>query len=124
MGLTSVGFYQALFHLGINWTSASNSSLLAGTSPIWTSIIAVGCSQERIVPLQIVGILLSFVGPTWVITSGSPFAAVSSQSLRGYILPLLATMMSALGVVLAVDLLRRYSTLRVLSWTMASGRLE
>jgi drug/metabolite transporter (DMT)-like permease len=124
VGLTGIGAYQALFHLGISYTSASNSSLLAGTSPIWTALIAVGWRQERIVPLQIVGILLSFAGLALVITAGKPEMVVSWQTVRGDVLTLLAAVATASGAVLVVDLLQRYPAHRVLVWTMASGTLS
>jgi drug/metabolite transporter (DMT)-like permease len=124
VGLIGIGVYQVLFHLGISYTSASNSSLLAGTSPIWTALIAARWHQERIVPLQIVGILLSFAGLTLVIAAGNPEMGVSWQTVRGDVLTLLAAVASASGAVLVVDLLQRYPAHRVLGWTMACGTLS
>jgi drug/metabolite transporter (DMT)-like permease len=124
VGLIGIGVYQVLFHQGISYTSASNSSLLAGTSPIWTVLIAARWHQERIVPLQIVGILLSFAGLTLVIAAGNTDMGVSWQTVRGDVLTLLAAVASASGAVLVVDILERYPAHRVLGWAMACGTLS
>jgi drug/metabolite transporter (DMT)-like permease len=124
VGLIGIGVYQALFHLGISRTSASNSSLLAGTSPVWTALIAAGCHEERIVPLQIVGILLSLAGLTLVIAAGTSGLGVSRQTIRGDVLTLLAAMSTASGAVLVVGLLQRYPAHRVLGSTMVCGTVS
>ena len=123
LGLVSIGIYQVLFHVGLSYTTASNSSLLCATSPIWTAMIAAASRQERITAAQITGIALSFVGLVLVITGGKDGPALSQHGIWGDALTTLGAAVSALGAVISVPLLRRYSALRVTSWAMACGSL-
>lgn len=123
LGFTAIGVYQILFMVGLQHTTASNSSLLIATAPIWTAIIAAASRQERIAALQVVGILLSFAGAALVIYTGTGDPPLGWENSRGDLLTLIAAMLWASGAVIAKRPLRRYSSLRVLSTSMVCGSL-
>ncbi len=123
LGLAQVGVYQIFFTVGLKYTTASNSSLLLGTIPVWTAIIAIAWRQERITPFQILGILLSFAGSALVIAAGNGNLALAWENFRGDILTVMAAILAAAAAVMSKPLLRRYSALRLMSISMISGSL-
>jgi drug/metabolite transporter (DMT)-like permease len=121
VGLTAVGVYQVFFTVGLQYTTASNSSLMLATIPAWTAMFAATSGQERIVPLQVVGLLLSFVGVALTIKGGGDGFQLGWESLRGDALTLVAAALSGASAVLSKRLLARYSALRMMAISMLCG---
>jgi drug/metabolite transporter (DMT)-like permease len=123
VGLSGIGIYQICFTLGLNYTTASNSSLIIATSPIFAALFAWLLGEEPITPRQIAGILLSFVGVTLIVRAGSEGLALTWESLRGDALTLMAAVFNAFSAVIAKRPLKRYSSLRVTAVGMIVGTL-
>lgn len=123
VGLTAIGVYQVFFTLGLHYTTASNSSLIMATVPAWTAVFAAASRQERIAPLQIVGILLSIAGVAVAVTGGGGRVALTWENVRGDSLTLIAAALTASSAVISRRPLRRYSSLRVMSVAMVCGSL-
>ncbi len=123
LGLTAIGLYQIFFILGLHYTTASNSSLLIGTAPVWTAIIAIASRQERITSLQVVGVVLAFGGVALVVSGGGGSLSLTWESLRGDILTIIAAILTASSAVISKRPLQRYSSLRVMSISMVCGSL-
>jgi drug/metabolite transporter (DMT)-like permease len=123
VGLTAVGVYQVFFTVGLKYTTASNSSLMLATIPVWTAIFAAMSGQERIAPLQVVGLVLSFVGVALTIRGGGGGFQLSRDSLLGDGMTLVAAALSAMSAVLSRRLLVRYSPLRMTTVSMLFGSL-
>jgi drug/metabolite transporter (DMT)-like permease len=123
VGLTAIGVYQIFFSTGLKYTTASNSSLLIGTAPIWTAIMAAASRQERITAVQAVGILLSFVGVAIFLKAGSGNLSLDWDSLRGDLLTMVAAVLTATSAILSKRPLQRYSALRVMTISMVCGSL-
>ncbi len=123
VGLTAIGVYQVFFTVGLEYTTASNSSLMLATIPAWTAMFAVSSGEERIVPLQIVGLCLSFVGVALIIRGGGAGLHLNWDSVRGDALTLVAAALSGASTVLSRRLLVRYSSLRMMSVSMLCGSL-
>jgi len=123
LGLTAIGVYQIFFILGLHYTTASNSSLLIGTAPIWTAIIAIASREERITSLQVMGVVLAFGGVALVVSGGGGSLSLTWESLRGDILTIIAAILTASGAVISKRPLQRYSSLRVMSISMVCGSL-
>jgi drug/metabolite transporter (DMT)-like permease len=109
LDLTSIRIYQARLHLGISCATASNSSLLAGTSPVWTAIIVAASGQVKITGLQVPGVLLWFAGLAVVVAARISAVVFTGRSFQGDVLMVLAAVTSAPWCVVAVKLLERYS---------------
>jgi drug/metabolite transporter (DMT)-like permease len=123
VGLAQVGVCQIFFIVGLHHTTASNTSLLDSTAPIWTAIIAAASRQERIAPLQVVGILFSFAGLALVITAGNGGLALTWENFRGDIFIVIAAILTALSAIISKRPLQRYSSLRVMSISIVCGSL-
>lgn len=123
VGLSGIGIYQICFTLGLNYTTASSSSLIIATSPIFALLFAWLFREEAITPRQIAGILLSFVGVTLIVRAGSEGLVVTWENLRGDVLTQIAAVLNAFSAVIAKRPLERYSSLRVMAMGMILGTL-
>jgi len=123
VALTAIGVYQVFFTVGLQYTTASNSSLMLATIPAWTAMFAAASGQERIAPLQVVGMLTSFVGVALTIRGGGDGFQLAWDSVRGDALTLVAAALSGASAVVSKPLLSRYSSLRLMSISMLCGSL-
>jgi drug/metabolite transporter (DMT)-like permease len=123
VGLTTIGAYQALFTVGLQYTTATNSSLMLASIPAWTAVLAVAARLEGISFLQIVGILMSFTGVGLAIRGGGGGFVLSWESVQGDVMTLVAAALYAWGMVVAKPLLAKYSSLRLMSWATLCGTL-
>ncbi len=121
VGIIGIGFYQILFTLGLYYTTASNSSLLIATGPIFTLLFAVLLREERIVPLQIVGILVSFLGVAMIVGAQSGGLTLSVEHLKGDLFTLTCAAINGLCAVVARRPLERYSSLRLMTASFLLG---
>ncbi len=62
--------YHALFFTCLKYTTAINSSLIGATNPMLTALLAAIFFHERLSPLRIAGIVMSFFGVFFVVTRG------------------------------------------------------
>lgn len=69
--------YHVLFFTALKYTTAINSSIIAATNPMVTTLLVVLFLRSRLAGKQIFGILLSFAGVILTIT-GADFSVLSS----------------------------------------------
>lgn len=115
--------YQLLFIKGIDSTTASNTSLILGTSPIVISIFSSYFKHEKLKPLGWLGILLGFIGLYIVIKSKGEGIYMSSQTLKGDLILLIAVILWAYYSVSSKPILKIYSPLKFTGITMTVGSL-
>ena len=65
----------ACFHLwiqvtGLQWTTASNTGWIIGTTPVFMAILGWVIFKEKISPMQTVGIVLAFLGLLLLVSKG------------------------------------------------------
>jgi drug/metabolite transporter (DMT)-like permease len=118
LGIVGHFVYQLCFMGGLARTTASNSSLILGCSPVAVSLASALAGHERIPRSQWAGVLLSVAGIYLVVGTGAHF---NQSSLVGDSLTLLAVACWAVYTVGSRDLLARYSPLVVTGLTMAFG---
>lgn len=124
VGIIGIGFYQILFTLGLYYTTASNSSLLIATGPIFTLLFAVLLREERIVPLQIVGILVSFLGVAMIVGAQSGGLTLSVEHLKGDLFTLTCAAINGLCVVISKRPLKRLSSLCLMTASFVLGTVS
>ncbi|MFO7695175.1 MAG: DMT family transporter [Vicinamibacterales bacterium] len=110
--------YQACFMGGLARTTASNSALIIGCSPVAVSIASALAGHERVPRGQWAGVLLSVLGVYLVVGTGADFGG---SSLAGDLLTLGAVGCWAVYTVGSRPLLSRYSPLAVTGLTMLAG---
>jgi drug/metabolite transporter (DMT)-like permease len=71
MGLTGVAAFSPLLYLGLRYSTAVNSSLIQGFSPLITAVIAGALIQEPVNRRQVIGAILGLLGVSGLISGGS-----------------------------------------------------
>jgi drug/metabolite transporter (DMT)-like permease len=110
--------YQLCFMGGLARTTASNSSLILGGSPVAVALASAMVGHERVPRGQWAGVLLSVAGIYLVVGTGAHFGGAS---LAGDLLTLGAVACWSAYTVGARPLLERHSPLVVTGLTMALG---
>lgn len=116
VGVLGNALYQILFAVGLDLTTSAISSLLIGTIPVWTALLAMALGWEKISKKTWLGILIAFTGVI-LVTLGSPLVrgntSVVKDPIVGNIITLGAAICWASYTVLSKRLLERYSALHV-----------
>ena len=106
---------QVCFIQGISRTTASNSSLLLATSPIFIALLGFVMRIEQVTFSAGAGIGLSFVGIILIVGLGGGGVSAAAETLPGNLLTLAAAICWASNTILSKPLLHRYSPLKVTS---------
>lgn len=118
LGLIGHLLYQLAFVAGVARTTASNSALIFGTTPIAVALMSAFAGHERVPPLRWFGAALSMLGIYIVVGQQ---ASVSSTTAIGDALVFFGMLCWSVYSVLAQPLLRRHSPLVVTGYSMAMG---
>ena len=126
LGLGAVGIfgYNALFNIGMQYTSAINGALVIVVNPVTTSLVAGLFLGERWSIRQGLGAGLSFLGVLIVITRGDLSALLSLSLNKGELILLAAVVTWTSYAILGKIVMRRISpTLATAGSMMAGGIL-
>ena len=105
---------------GVSLVSSTVSAVIISTIPIFTPIVAYLFLNDKISRLNIIGIVISFIGVIMVVL-GKDF--YFSGSIKGIIL-LFCAVLSALGyAVVIVRLTHKYNSFTIISWQNIIGTL-
>jgi drug/metabolite transporter (DMT)-like permease len=118
--LGNVG-YQICFIIGIDWTLAGNASLLLATTPVWTVILSSAAGHERPGVWVFAGIAGTFAGMVLVVVGRGDGLALDSETFRGDLLIIVASILWSIFTVAGRTPIRRYGALRVTTWTVWIG---
>lgn len=83
LGLTGVFAYNVLFFLGLKTVPASRAALIVASNPIAIALLAAVIFQETLTRLKIMGIGLSLIGATIVISKGHPLSLLTAGFSQG-----------------------------------------
>jgi drug/metabolite transporter (DMT)-like permease len=111
---------QISFVLALTNTSASDTALLAATSPILTTLLATAVGLERMNRRHWVAAVVGLAGAVLIVAGGASTHHLG-QSLLGDLLALGNVIGSSASALPIMPLLRRYSPLRILTWQMLLG---
>lgn len=71
LALTGVAFFNTFIYAALQYTSATNVSIMEASIPVVTIVFSMLFLKERLFGMQWLGVILSVVGAIWVITEGS-----------------------------------------------------
>ena len=112
---------QIFFVTGIAWTTASNSSIILATTPIFVVIFNLILGTEKVKKTVLGGVILSFIGISLIVFGGEKPLVLTDQSLLGDLLILFGTICWSTYTVLSKPLLKHCTPLKLTSLTMAIG---
>jgi drug/metabolite transporter (DMT)-like permease len=117
VGLSFLGIAanQALFLLGLRWTTPFAVSLLGATIPVLTAALAALLGKERLVARTAIGLLLAVAGAVSLTGIGSID--------RGAILVALNCLSYSAYVVFSRDVVVRVGALRAMAWVFTYGAI-
>jgi drug/metabolite transporter (DMT)-like permease len=118
LGVIGHLLYQLAFVAGVARTTASNSALIFGATPIAVALLSAFAGHERVPPLRWFGAALSMLGIYIVVGHR---ASWSSATAFGDALVFFGMLCWSVYSVLAQPLLRRHSPLVVTGYSMAIG---
>jgi drug/metabolite transporter (DMT)-like permease len=111
MGLVWMAAPFLLFPIAQQWIDSSLAGMINGATPIFAAGIAAIIARAMPRPLQIIGLILGFIG---VVGVGWPAFDNARSTALGVILVLLAAFLYGIAINLAVPLQHRYGSLPVL----------
>lgn len=121
VGLAGIGAYQLLFSIGLLYTTASNSTLIISTSPVFTALLAPLAGLGRPNRLQLASIPISMLG-IYLLTGAE--GGLSGPYLKGNLLSLAAAFSVALSFTLSEKLLGNAMGVAVMSWAVVAGTVS
>ncbi len=110
---------QLLFFRGLSLTTATNTSLLAVTIPIFTMLISTLIGNDKLSVKKICGIILAACGVVYLIDPSK--ASFSSATTLGDIFIILNSLSYAVYVAVSKRLITKYGALKSLAWLFIFG---
>lgn len=93
MGMLGYFFYQAIFIMGIERTTAGNSALIMASTPVWTAVVGILFRFEQLRLQAWLGLGLSMLGTFLVVLFGQRAVELSSEYLTGNLITLVAAVL-------------------------------
>lgn len=122
VGLLGIGAYQALWSIGLDLTSASNSALILSTTPLWGSLYVHLVQKESIGKKHYLYMMIALSGVFLVMLKPTVRLHFSLDTLVGDLLNLMATFCGAIFLsAWSKPLLLIYSPLRLMGYCMIFG---
>lgn len=112
---------QALFLIGLRSTTATHATLLVATIPIFTLLATVLLEKERVRPMALSGIALSFFGIAYLV--GTEGMALGPETVVGDLFVLGNAVVYGFYLVLVRPYVARHGSTAVVSWGFLAGAL-
>ena len=106
MSLTGVASFNTLIYVALHYTTSINASLVNTSTPIIIYILSFFILKERLTNNQIIGTIISLVGVTFIISSGSLSNLLAFTFNRGDLIVIIAVISWSIYSIL----LKRYAT--------------
>ncbi len=124
LGFLGITFHQWLQSTGLQTVQASTTAWIVATSPVFIAILSWIFLRERLVWLQITGIVLATVGVLLVVSKGDLRALFSGHfGTTGDILILISAPNWAVFSILSSRGLKKYPATQMMFYVMAIGWL-
>lgn len=120
LGLSGLAAFQIFFIEGLKHTTASNSSVVVSTSPIFAAIAVILTRVDELRWRTLAGILLAFGGVA-LVAQREGLSLGAESGLLGDIFTLLSAMAWGIFVAVQTPLLRRHSPLKVMTYATIFG---
>jgi O-acetylserine/cysteine efflux transporter len=124
LGFLGHAVYQICFIEGLSRTTASSAALIFGSTPMVVAMMSRLAGHERFGWRAAAGVLLGFLGIYFVVAGGGGWRAATLEGgIAGNLMIFAAVLCWSTYTVLARELLRRYSPLRVTATALGIGAL-
>lgn len=121
LGLSGVFGFNTVLYIGLKYTTAVNGTIINAFSPISVAVLSTLWLKDRPKPVQLAGLLLSFLGVVIISTRGS-WAVLASMSFNpGDIIVFADTFVWAFFTVLGKKVMSRLSPLETTTYANLTG---
>ncbi|MGV3465180.1 MAG: DMT family transporter [Heyndrickxia sp.] len=124
LGLIGIFGFNALFFVGLKYTSPVNGALIMGLNPLLTTIFARIILKDHITKKQVLGICFAFIGVLLVITQGSIETITTLSISIGDVIIFAGNVCWALYGVLGRRFVRNGTPLSTTTYTMVIGAVS
>lgn len=114
--VTGVMINQLFFFKGLALTSTSHASLIMTATPILVLILSAFLLRQRPGPQQWVGIILGFIGASWLVFQGSSGKTAGQSSVLGDVYILINALSYGLYLVWVKPLMSELSPMNITKW--------
>lgn len=124
MGILGVTLQYGLFHIGLQYTTATNTALIFGASPGLTAILSALFLGEKLDGRRALGLTVAFIGLFLVVTRGTWKQSLLTAQLLGDLMILIITLAWAIYSVIGKPLFSRNSSQTMtfhIAWTGTIG---
>lgn len=121
LGLTGVTLYHTFQNIGLQFTTASNSSLIISANPVFIALLAHFYLKEKMTWKRVLGIILAVFGIFLII--GPLKFALNPLGVFGDLLSLGAGLSWAFNSVFSKKMLAKYGAKRITMFSMIIGTL-
>ncbi len=124
LGFLGITFHQWLQSTGLQTVQASTTAWIVATSPVFFAVLSWLFLREKLVWLQISGIVLAAVGVLLVVSKGNPASIFGSRfGTAGDILILISAPNWAVFSILSSRGLKKYPATQMMFYVMVIGWL-
>lgn len=118
VGVVGLFGFNFFFFVGIQYTSAINAVLIMGLNPTLTLILSYFILKTKVLPSQVLGLSVAFIGVIFLITKGNINALGFMEIAKGDFYILLANIVFALHHVLVK---KYHGRLTTMNFTLATN---
>ncbi len=118
-----VSAQQLLFIYALDWTTASEASLIISAAPIFTAVIGAALGMELISGKNWAGILTAAGGVALIVLGGGKLSAEMPTRVQGDLVMVVSALLYGSGMVFLKRIMDRYGAMRVMSWAFLFGSL-
>ena len=121
LGLMGIALPNATLNIGLQYTTASVSSMIQASGPVFTVALAVVFLEERLGGAKIVGTMLAIMGTILLISEGG--VDLGNTTFVGNLFVLLSAIFYSISGVITKRALERHNPLVITGWNIAIGSL-
>lgn len=123
LGVLGNTCYQILFIHGVQFSRVSHTSMLLGTTPIFTAFLSSILGHEKVTRRLWVGVLLSFSGVILIVFGRHGFEVGDIRGLIGDAFVVIASLMWSVYTIFSRETVSRYSPQHYVVYTVIFGAL-
>jgi drug/metabolite transporter (DMT)-like permease len=121
LGILGNTIYQFLFIVGVDNTYVSHTSILLGTTPIFTAAMSNWMGLENVRRILWIGIVLSFTGVLLIVFGGGEIQKGYFHTNLGDLLILLASFVWSIYTTFSKKFISQYSSQHYIVYTVLFG---
>lgn len=121
LGLLGNLVYQGLFIIGVDYTFSANAAVMLGTTPVWVALFVHFFTEEKMNLLKGLGVLAAFAGISFIIGGSGQGISLSSDTMKGDLIVLVAAMAWGGYTILSKPFLKRYTPIQLTAVTGSIG---